>query len=76
MLPETAWEEALKVAERIRKAFEAEAFHPVQNETVNATVSIGVSQYQPKEDSASFLKRVDKAMYTTKQSGRNRVQHL
>lgn len=74
MLPETDGRQALVVAERIRKAFEAEQFHPVPNETICITMSIGVSQYKPKEDSTSFIKRVDKAMYTAKQEGRNRAQ--
>jgi len=74
VLPETDGEEALIVAERIRKAFEAEEFLPVPDEVVHNTMSIGVSQYKPAEDSTAFLKRVDAAMYEAKSEGRNRIQ--
>jgi len=73
ILPETEVNEAVNVAEKIRKRFEAEIFSPRPNEAAYKTVSIGVSQYEPGEESKSFIKRADKAMYMAKEQGKNRV---
>ncbi len=76
ILPETEGEEAIAVSERIRKRFEAEIFSPRPNERVNKTVSIGTSQYEPKEEMRAFIKRTDKAMYVAKGRGKNQVSFL
>jgi two-component system cell cycle response regulator len=73
ILPETKGEEAVSVAERMRKRFEAEMFSPTFEEKVHKTVSIGVAQYQPEEEFLAFMRRVDKAMYAAKDQGKNRV---
>ena len=73
ILPETEANEAVNVAEKLRKRFEAEIFSPGPNEAVYKTVSIGVSQYEPEEEPKSFIKRADKAMYMAKERGKNRV---
>jgi diguanylate cyclase (GGDEF)-like protein len=77
ILPETEGDEAATVAERIRSAVEAERFYPQsENEPVSITVSIGVTEFSGKEEIAVFVQRADKAMYQSKQSGRNRVSCL
>jgi diguanylate cyclase (GGDEF)-like protein len=76
ILPVTEREEALNVAERIRKGFEAEIFSPKPNEEVHITVSIGASQYIHGEKIESFIKKADKAMYAAKDQGKNRVSFL
>lgn len=76
ILPETEGEEAIAVSERIRKKFEAEIFSPRPNERVNKTVSIGASQYEPKEEMRTFITRTDKAMYVAKGRGKNQVFFL
>lgn len=43
-------------------------------QSINITVSIGVSDYEESESENSFLKRVDKALYKAKNNGRNRVE--
>ncbi|UCF72315.1 MAG: diguanylate cyclase [Deltaproteobacteria bacterium] len=73
ILPETNGEEAVTVAERMRKRFEAEPFPPTFEEKVHKTVSIGVAQHQPEEEFLAFIRRVDKAMYAAKAQGKNRV---
>jgi PleD family two-component response regulator len=35
-----------------------------------------VTQYYPKEELSSFIRRADQAMYFSKQNGRNRVTVL
>ncbi|RRQ22746.1 sensor domain-containing diguanylate cyclase [Thiohalobacter thiocyanaticus] len=73
LLPETDIEEATQLARRLGQA--------VAGITVNShrgafaiTVSIGVSQLQPDDaDAEETLSRADRALYTAKEEGRNRV---
>ena len=76
ILPETGGEEARTVAQRIRAALEAERFSPLNEEDVKITISIGVTEYQHKEELSTFIQRADKAMYRSKQKGRNMVSML
>jgi two-component system, cell cycle response regulator len=76
LLPETGGEEAKTVAQRIRAALEAEKFSPEKGKTVIITISIGVTEYHPKEELSAFIQRADQAMYLSKQNGRNRVSAL
>lgn len=73
ILPETTGNEATSVAYRIREAIESEPFTPAPGKQVVITVTIGVTEYCPKEDLASLIQRADRAMYLTKQKGRNQV---
>ena len=76
ILPETSGGEAKTVAQRIRSALEAERFAPGNAEDVRITISIGVTEYQTKEELSTFIQRADKAMYLSKQNGRNKVSML
>jgi two-component system cell cycle response regulator len=76
ILPETTGEEAKTVAQRIRATLEAENFIPEPNKKATITISIGVTQCCAKEELSSFIRRADKAMYLSKQNGRNRVSVL
>ncbi len=76
ILPETAGAEARTVAQRIRAALEAERFYPQDSKEVRITISIGVTEYHPKEELSTFIQRADKAMYLSKQNGRNKVSML
>ncbi len=77
ILPETAGDEAATVAERIRAAVEMDKFYPLKNkEQLSTTISIGVTEFLLDEEVAIFVQRADKAMYLSKQSGRNRVSCL
>jgi len=76
ILPETSGEEAETVAQRIRKAVEAEKLFPEPNKPYQVTISIGVTEYCKEEEFADFIKRADKAMYLSKLAGRNRVSTL
>jgi diguanylate cyclase (GGDEF)-like protein len=73
ILPETEISAAAKVAERIRKRIKAEIFYPGPTKADCATVSVGVAQYSSEENMEDFVKRVDKAMYVAKESGKNRI---
>ena len=76
ILPETGAEEARTVAQRIRAALESERFSPVNGKEVKLTISIGVTEYQAKEELSTFIQRADRAMYRSKQKGRNMVSML
>lgn len=78
LLPDTAPEQAMQVAERLRLAVSAT---PVEIETdVVATVrlaytaSLGVARVAPDEASLEpAIKRADEGLYAAKNAGRNRV---
>jgi diguanylate cyclase (GGDEF)-like protein len=76
LLPETNGEEAKTVAQRIRASLEMEKFVPAPDKNAQLTISIGVTQYFPKEELSSFIRRADQAMYLSKKNGRNRVSVL
>ena len=76
ILPETNGDEAKTVAQRIRASLESEKFTPIPDKDAKITISIGVTQYYPKEELSAFIRRADKAMYLSKKNGRNRVSVL
>ncbi len=77
LLPGTAAEPALAVAERIRTAFEAESkavSHPEHQQSALLSVSAGISDLQPGEGIEEMIRRADSALYQAKASGRNRCE--
>lgn len=76
ILPETASDEAKIVAERIKSTLKKERFTPNSDKTVEITISIGLTEYSPTENTTSFVQRADKAMYISKKSGRNKITVL
>lgn len=76
LLPETASEQAMAAAERIRKSVESQAVD-VGETSVHITASLGIVTYIPPEEVTidELLDRADQAMYIAKRSGRNQV-HL
>ncbi len=76
ILPETSCEEAQTVAQRIKSALKAENFIPQQKKEATITISIGVTEYYSGEQLSEFIQRADKAMYLSKEKGRNKVTTL
>ncbi len=75
LLPETPPEEALEIAERIRRAVAERAFEvETSSEPIHATVSMGVAGF-PKDgaDANELVHHADLAVYRAKLQGRNRV---
>ena len=75
LLPETPPEQALEIAERIRRAVAERLFDvETSSEPIRATVSIGVAGY-PKDaqDPNALIHQADLAVYRAKLQGRNRV---
>ena len=76
LLPETAIEEAVTVAQRIQSKLLSEEFVSMSGEKNRITLSVGVTEYSPKEDPVSFILRADKAMYLSKSKGKNTISIL
>lgn len=78
VLPEAGEEEALIVAEKIRAAIEQHPFN-YDGDDYRVTSSFGVAIFDGAAKAKSLKKsdlieRADKAMYTSKKKGRNRVE--
>jgi diguanylate cyclase len=73
VLPGTDIEGARLVAERVRAAVEAAQF-PGMPAGRRVTVTLGVAERAPGEDTKSLLNRADRALYAGKGAGRNRVE--
>ena len=75
ILPETAFENALVVAERIRKRMEEEPVPFKETQPEGAlTLSLGVAAMNENlRDAQSLIEAADKALYNAKELGRNRV---
>lgn len=76
LLPETDHEQARIVAERLRKQVAETSLDIGDGCTLNCTLSIGVATMtdQPT-DLEKLLHQADTALYTAKNSGRNRVSY-
>lgn len=73
VLPSTAAEGALTLAERVRHAIADESL-PTDRQAIPVTISIGVaSLHGDDEDVDALLRRADRALYRAKLDGRNRV---
>lgn len=66
--------EAAEIAERVRHAVSARPVNVSDGQAINITASLGVAEYVPGDSPRSLIDRADKALYTAKQTGRNRVE--
>jgi diguanylate cyclase (GGDEF)-like protein len=74
VLPDTARDRALTIAEEIRTSF-AETTYEVDGRPVAATVSIGVViSHDAVLDLSALLAQADHALYRAKDNGRNRTE--
>jgi diguanylate cyclase (GGDEF)-like protein len=69
ILPDTSYENALKIAEKLRKKI---AVHSFKN--VKITSSFGVTEFKRGESVDNIMARADEALYEAKESGRNQVK--
>lgn len=70
ILHDAIFENAHRIAERIRKIVESNMSTPTHQPI---TISIGVASYHEGEEIKELLQRVDDNLYKAKTSGRNRV---
>jgi len=74
LLPSTPLQGASMLAESIRVIIESQVVsNHSGKELESVTISLGVAQYIPGEDAASFIARSDSCLYRSKEAGRNRV---
>jgi two-component system cell cycle response regulator len=72
LLPNTAADEAARIAEQIRNDVETYKF--VKNGIrISPTICIGISILDATDRMESLIERADEALYQSKRSGRNRV---
>lgn len=73
ILPETDIQGAMAAAERLRTAIEQHEFKDPKGQTYKVTISLGVATYPDHaKDRLLLIKAADKAVYVSKESGRNR----
>jgi len=72
ILPELNKEQALQVAEKLRKDVASHTFKDIPQ----VTISTGVTLYSPDSTKKSLLKQVDDAMYQAKKAGRNTIKYV
>ena len=74
LLPHTALDKALEVAERLREALAARKVPLPEGGTLSFTVSIGLAMLTPEDKNLDKLfQKADLALYQAKEQGRNRV---
>jgi diguanylate cyclase (GGDEF)-like protein len=75
LLPETSPEQALEIAERIRRAVAVRSFRSeTSSQPLRATISMGVASYpRDADDVTQLIHQADLAVYRAKLDGRNRV---
>lgn len=66
--PQTKQDEALILAEKLRKNVEESFFDEVKH----ITMSVGIASWQGEQTAQDLLKIADEALYVAKQEGRNR----
>ena len=76
MLPETALDEAVRLAERLRKTIEQASIR-LGSTDLKMTISIGVASCDlgsdNENDQTTSIQQADRALYRAKEEGRNRV---
>lgn len=73
LLVDTSADQALYFAERLRKTVEALSVE-FNQQLLKATVSVGIAEYNPQMlEHRQWIEAADKALYTSKAEGRNRV---
>lgn len=73
ILPAVGIQDALPIAERIRRRIQDEEFRPALGVSVRVGVSIGVAGLNQDDTIESLFQRADAAMYEAKSTGRNKV---
>ncbi len=79
LLPFTKTEEAVMVAERLRKAVEnkkidlSKVNQEFPHKIINVTISVGIYEFKNQDKAEELLKKADKALYEAKETGRNKI---
>lgn len=72
LLPETPLDTAHDAAERLRETIASTVIYS-QNNSISVTVSLGLAEIDNSQSVKDLIDRADKALYTAKNSGRNKT---
>jgi diguanylate cyclase (GGDEF)-like protein len=72
LLPDTQLDKGQEAAEKLRQKVAAHELS-YQQQKLNLTLSLGVSEYQKDSTTAACIKQADDCLYQAKEAGRNRV---
>lgn len=70
IMPETDMNQARQIADRLRRIL----LHDPYTSGYSVTASFGVSAFKTQDTPLAIIERADKALYTAKENGRNRVE--
>ncbi|GAA3410598.1 diguanylate cyclase [Paenibacillus hodogayensis] len=70
ILPNTDGPESRRIAEHLRTIIADTAW-----QTGTVTASVGAATFTPEDSAATLLEKADRALYVSKETGRNRVTH-
>ncbi|CAM3270474.1 GGDEF domain-containing protein [Shewanella pealeana] len=73
MIENKKQDEAIALAQLIRTKLAQHTFRLAEQDNINITVSIGLSNYQPGMALPSLLRQADQRLYRAKHTGRNQV---
>ena len=73
ILPETDEAGVLRLAKRIRRRVE-KLDTVVEGQTINITVSLGITTLKDSDDDKSLITRADEVLYQAKREGRNCIR--
>ena len=73
ILPGVTFSQAIRVAERLRRAVEKHLFK-YGDKVIPVTISIGVALMREGLDETALVEKADKALYLAKRSGKNQVK--
>ena len=72
IFPDTVVEDGARIAETLRHSIELKPFKTSAG-TIDITASFGIAEHEPGTNHASTFKAADKALYQSKDNGRNQV---
>lgn len=75
ILPNANIDQAIQVAKRLQREVDLKQYTDIESD-LNATISVGVTEFKPGENMDQLLHRVDEALYQAKEHGRNRVEYV
>ena len=72
-MPGTIVTQAHVVAERVRSLVESQPVILDNGKNVDVTISIGLAEWSEEESVENLIEKADRALYSAKESGRNKV---